>query len=256
MHLILTGATGLVGSGVLDAMIKMKDITKISIISRRPVAMADDAKDPRINVIIHKDFTNYPPSLLDQVKDATGCVWALGISQTEVSKEEYIKITKDYALAAAQAFQSLPSTPDLKPQPFNFIYVSGAGTTHNPGLFTSLFARVKGETELLLASMRASNPSFHALSVRPAGVDWTAHAAIKPYLSMSWLKTGVFTALLAPIRVLAPGQISPTEPLGKFLAECAAGKWEGKMTGPGFDQVGESGFTVVHNLGFRRLAGI
>jgi uncharacterized protein YbjT (DUF2867 family) len=87
MHLILTGATGLVGSGVLDAMIKMKDITKISIISRRPVPMADDAKDPRINVIIHKDFTNYPQSLLDQVKDATGCVWALGISQTEVSKE-------------------------------------------------------------------------------------------------------------------------------------------------------------------------
>lgn len=87
MHLILTGATGLVGSGVLDAMIKMKDITKISIISRRPVPMADDAKDPRINVIIHKDFTTYPPSLLDQVKDATGCVWALGISQTQVSKE-------------------------------------------------------------------------------------------------------------------------------------------------------------------------
>lgn len=87
MHLILTGATGLVGSGVLDAMIKMKDITKISIISRRPVPMADDVKDPRINVIIHKDFNSYPQSLLDQVKDATGCVWALGISQTQVSKE-------------------------------------------------------------------------------------------------------------------------------------------------------------------------
>jgi hypothetical protein len=87
MHLILTGATGLVGSGVLDAMIKTKDITKISILSRRPVQMAEDVKDPRINVIIHKDFTSYPPAVLDQLSDATGCVWALGISQMQVSKE-------------------------------------------------------------------------------------------------------------------------------------------------------------------------
>lgn len=88
MHLILTGATGLVGSGVLDAMIKMKDVTKISVISRRPVPMAEDAKDPKINVIIHKDFEKYDADLLSQVKGASGCVWALGISQTKVGKEQ------------------------------------------------------------------------------------------------------------------------------------------------------------------------
>lgn len=87
MHLILTGATGLVGSGVLDAMIKMKDLSKISILRRRPVPMAEAAKDPRINVIIHKDFEKYDAELLDKLKGANGCVWALGISQTAVSKE-------------------------------------------------------------------------------------------------------------------------------------------------------------------------
>jgi uncharacterized protein YbjT (DUF2867 family) len=87
MHLILTGATGLVGSAVLDAMIKTKDVTKISILSRRPVKMADDVKDPRINVIIHKNFEQYDKALLDSLKGATGCVWALGISQTQVGKE-------------------------------------------------------------------------------------------------------------------------------------------------------------------------
>ncbi|KUI65121.1 hypothetical protein VM1G_01137 [Cytospora mali] len=87
MHLILTGATGLVGSGVLDAMIKMKDISKIPILSRRPVAMAEEAKDPGINVIIHKDFANYDSELLDKLKGARGCVWALGISQTQVDSE-------------------------------------------------------------------------------------------------------------------------------------------------------------------------
>lgn len=49
--------------------------------------MAEDAKDPRINVILHQDFNEYDTNLLQQVKGATGCVWALGISQTQVSKE-------------------------------------------------------------------------------------------------------------------------------------------------------------------------
>lgn len=87
MHLILTGATGLVGSGVLDAMIKMKDITKISVLSRSPIPMAEAAKDPRINVIIHKDFEKYDADVLDKLKGANGAVWALGISQNKVSKE-------------------------------------------------------------------------------------------------------------------------------------------------------------------------
>lgn len=87
MHLILTGATGLVGSAVLDSMIKMKDVTKISVLSRRPIKMAEDVKDPRVNVIIHKDFEKYDADLLSQVSGANGCVWALGISQTQVGKE-------------------------------------------------------------------------------------------------------------------------------------------------------------------------
>ena len=86
MHLVLFGATGLVGSSVLHAMLKNKKITKISIVSRRPVQMAEDAHDSRVNVIIHQDFEQYGDGLLDQLKGATGCVWALGIAQSQVSK--------------------------------------------------------------------------------------------------------------------------------------------------------------------------
>jgi uncharacterized protein YbjT (DUF2867 family) len=85
MHLILTGATGLVGSSVLDAMLKSKEVTKISILSRRPVPLAE--KDARVNTIIHKDFTKYEPQVLDQLQGANGVVWALGISQLKVTKE-------------------------------------------------------------------------------------------------------------------------------------------------------------------------
>ncbi|KAI0429457.1 hypothetical protein F5Y09DRAFT_258963 [Xylaria sp. FL1042] len=250
MHLILTGATGLVGSGVLDAMIRMKDVTKISILSRRPVPMVEDAKDPRINVIIHKDFTKYDPAVLDQLKGARGCVWALGISQTQVSKEEYVKITKDYALAAGEAFLKLAHEDEA----FNFVYVSGGGATVEPSRFSPIYARVKGETEIALAELRKKNPLLHASSVRPAAVDGTAHKAIQQYIPTApLLYRTIAPFLLLPIRVGMPRAHSPTQPLGRFLTEMAMGK---HAVTPSRDvsMIGE--FPILENTAFRRLAGL
>lgn len=82
MHLILTGATGLVGAGVLHQMLVNSAVTKISILSRRPVAFAE-GKD-KVRVYIHKDFHSYPKEILDELRGAKGCVWALGVSQNDV----------------------------------------------------------------------------------------------------------------------------------------------------------------------------
>lgn len=85
MHVILTGATGLIGAGVLQHMLATPEITRVSILSRRPVALAEGHE--KAKVIIHKDFHTYDPSVLDEIKDANGCVWALGISQNDVDKQ-------------------------------------------------------------------------------------------------------------------------------------------------------------------------
>jgi uncharacterized protein YbjT (DUF2867 family) len=85
MHLILTGATGLIGASVLDNMLAQESISRISILSRRPVKMAEG--HAKAKVIIHTDFNNYDKVLLEDLKDAQGCVWALGVSQNAVSKE-------------------------------------------------------------------------------------------------------------------------------------------------------------------------
>lgn len=85
VHLILTGATGLIGSGVLQQMLSNEAVSRISILSRRPVKMAEGHED-RAKVIIHKDFKQYDQALLDELKDAQGCVWALGVSQNDVDK--------------------------------------------------------------------------------------------------------------------------------------------------------------------------
>ncbi|KAI0134820.1 putative nucleoside-diphosphate-sugar epimerase [Daldinia grandis] len=251
MHLILTGATGLVGSGVLDAMIKMKDVSKISVLSRRPVKMVEDIKDPRVHVILHKDFEKYDSELLSQLKGASGCVWALGISQTQVGPEEYVKITKDYTLAASEAFQKLGS----EKEPFNFVYVSGTGATTQPGRFSAIFARVKGETELALADMRKRNPSFHASSIRPAFIDAADHDAIKPYIPV---KTALYKAAYAllgpPMRYGAKTYWSPTQDLGRFLTEMAMGRYKDQFKANDIQLEGE--FPILENSAFRRLSGL
>ncbi|WYZ44932.1 hypothetical protein EsH8_VIII_000248 [Colletotrichum jinshuiense] len=254
MHLILTGATGLVGSSVLDAMIKMKDVTKISILSRRPIPMVENAKDPRINVIIHNDFEKYDSEVLDKLKGANGAVWALGISQTKVGKEEYVKITKDYALAAAKAFETLPPGEE----PFRFVYVSGEGATQKPGRFSAIFARVKGETETLLSELRAANPRLQTESVRPAFVDLANHDAIKPYAPNPGALLNLTNVFLGPpVRFLAPSFVSPTEVLGKFMTEMAMGKFDPELATGGRGIITlNGGLRVVENVGFRRLAGL
>lgn len=253
MHLILTGATGLVGSSVLDAMLKAKEVSKISILSRRPIKMAEDAHNPKVNVIIHNDFGRYEPAVLDQLKDAQGCVWALGISQTKVSKEDYVKITKDYTLVAAESFASLPSSSTERP--FRFVYVSGEGATQTPGRFSAIFARVKGETEQELAHLSDKYPTLQADSVRPAFVDAAAHADILPYIPDPGLlyKAGLLV-IAPPIRIGLPGSHSPTQMLGSFLTQMAAGSSSIDLQASGATRLGTS--WVVPNVAMRRAMGM
>lgn len=169
------------------------------------------------------------------------------------SFREYVKITKDFTLRAAEAFQTLGSDS----QPFNFVYVSGEGSTLEPGRLTPIFGRVKGETEKALAEMRRANPSFHASSIRPAFVDAAAHDAVKPYIPAVNFQMRAMVAVLGPpIRGFAKWGWSPTVPLGRFMTEMAMGRWEAQVAagGTGVERLGE--FPILGNVAFRRLAGL
>ncbi|ETS73655.1 hypothetical protein PFICI_14601 [Pestalotiopsis fici W106-1] len=214
--------------------------------------MAEDIKDPRVNIIIHKDFENYDAELLDKLKGARGCVWALGISQTQVGPEEYVKITKDFTLAAAKAFGTLGTAEE----PFHFVFVSGNGATTEPGRLTPIFGRVKGQTEVALAELRKANPALHALSTRPAFVDGHAHTAIHPYLPTRPFTLRLIDPILGPpIRWGLKSFHSPTEPLGRVLTELALGKHQSQFV-PAKDLQMIDQFPILENSVLRRLAGI
>ena len=165
---------------------------------------------------------------------------------------EYIHITKTMTLEAAQAFEQLKSDESDN---FKFVFVSGEGATSEPGRFTALFGRVKGETETALMEMEAKNPHFQTLIVRPAFVDPKDQQAIHPWIPQGSVLKRVGESTLGPvIRGLFKGMHSPTAPLGEFLAGLAVGSYDGKLKGEGVEMHGTS--VLVNNLGFRRVMNL
>ncbi|KIW09195.1 hypothetical protein, variant [Verruconis gallopava] len=214
-HLILTGATGLVGSAVLVNLIERptSEVSKVTVLSRREVPIIKD--NPRFETVILKSFTSYDSELLENLKGADGVIWAQGISITQVPRDEYLKITIDYPLCAAKAFASLSDN-------FKFVYVSGYGASTNPGMFTQPFGKIKGSAELQLLDLQTKLPTLKVYSARPCFVDPSHHSEIeealkdrrKPFAEK-------LVPALRPLLRLMPKYVSPTNELGKVLVDLA-----------------------------------
>ncbi|APA11954.1 hypothetical protein SS1G_05510 [Sclerotinia sclerotiorum 1980 UF-70] len=252
MHLILTGATGLVGSGILQTMLTNPSITKLSILSRNPVSLAETHPNhEKATVILHSDFKKYPENVLEQLKGADGCVWALGTSSSGVDREKYTEITQTYTLSAARAFSPLNS-----PKPFKFLYISGEGATTSPGILTPMFGVVKGQTEADLLALPAKEKDCENLkvyNVRPGAVDASAHEEIKEFIPqrkgmLRLMELGLFPV----VRMCSRNMYTPTKEFGKVVTELMLGDGE-KLEGSGV--VEGSGGRTLSNIGLRRLGG-
>lgn len=74
MKIILTGATGFAGGQALKACIAHPEINSIIVLSRRELS-PDLASSSEVKVIIHKDFSTYPDTLIQDLSGAQACVW-------------------------------------------------------------------------------------------------------------------------------------------------------------------------------------
>ena len=153
MKIIVTGATGLAGEELVRQAIADDNITSITAIVRKPMKLLS----AKLNTIIHNNFMDYS-GLEDLFKNCDTFFWCLGISQSQVSKAEYERITYDYTIAAASKIAEV--NPNLK-----FIFLSGAGADSSETSKT-LFARIKGKTENRLKSMTLNK----LFIVRPGGI--------------------------------------------------------------------------------------
>lgn len=154
MRLIVVGATGTSGGEVVRQALEDTDITEVIAIVRRPLGFSHQ----KLKIIEHQDYLHYS-SLMDVFKNADACAWCLGVSQTQVSREQLHIITYDFALAAAKAMRE--ANPNI-----TFLFQSGAGADSNE-TSSIPFEMEKGKTENALKTL-----GFKKLYiVRPAGIQ-------------------------------------------------------------------------------------
>jgi uncharacterized protein YbjT (DUF2867 family) len=134
MKTIITGATGMVGEGVLLKCLNHPDVEQVLVISRKPGGVSH----PKLREAIHTDFFNLQP-LEQQLVGFDACFFCLGVSSVGMSEEEYTHITHDLTLNVARLLAKL--NPKM-----TFCYVTGAGTDSS-GQGRIAWARVKGVTE-------------------------------------------------------------------------------------------------------------
>jgi hypothetical protein len=132
MNILLFGATGSVGNSVLDACLAAAVVLEVRTLTRRPL-MNTDAK---LRNIVHKDFLDYSTAQ-EAFRGIDACLFCLGTSVTQVSKDEYRNISYAMPLAAAQMLKS--RSPGAA-----FHYISGKGTTAHSSME---WARVKAQAE-------------------------------------------------------------------------------------------------------------
>jgi hypothetical protein len=131
---IITGATGMVGEGVLNQCLQHPDVESVLIINRKPSGFTH----PKLKEIIHADFFDLS-TIESQLSSYNACYFCLGISSVGMKEPEYYKTTYALTMHVAETLAKLNTD-------MTFCYVSGANTDSTEK-GSSMWARVKGKTE-------------------------------------------------------------------------------------------------------------
>ncbi|TDC02322.1 epimerase [Micromonospora fluostatini] len=203
MRIIVFGATGMVGQGVLEACLRDAAVAEVLVIGRSPTGRTH----PKLREVLHDDFTDFSP-IQDQLAGYDACFFCLGVSALGMSEQAYRAITVDFTMAAARAV--LAANPDLA-----FCYVSGAGTD-GTGKTRMMWARVKGEVENALLAL-----SPRAFMFRPAFILPLPGGKAKTTSYV--LLYRVVTPLYPALRRLAPRYVTTSLLLGQAMIQSARG---------------------------------
>jgi hypothetical protein len=134
MNVIVTGATGMVGEGVLHECLLHPGVTGVLVINRKSC----DVKHPKLKEILHSNFFDFS-SIRPGLTGYDACFFCLGVSSVGMKEDKYYHLTYDLTLHVASVLS------EQNPQ-MVFCYVSGAGTDSSEK-GRSMWARVKGKTE-------------------------------------------------------------------------------------------------------------
>lgn len=202
MKVILFGATGMVGQGVLRECLVDAGVTEVLVVGRSPTGV----QHAKLHEILHDSFTDFS-ALESRLAGYDACFFCLGVSSIGMDAERYRHLTYDVTMAAATTLARL--NPGLV-----FTYVTGRGTDSTER-GPVRWARVKGKTENDLLKM----PFKAAYMFRPAGIQPLHGVRSKT----GWVNAVyVVTApLLSYLARSAPKYMTTSEQLGRAMIKVA-----------------------------------
>ena len=203
MKVLLFGATGMVGQGVLRELLRADDVTAVVALVR---SAGQIPPHPKLRELVHTDFQDFSAAA-DAFSGVDACIFCLGVSAGGMSEADYTRLTFDVTVAAARAL--LQASPKA-----TFIYVSGAGTDSTEK-GRAMWARVKGRTENELLRMPfGAVCMFRPGLIRPMNGERSKTPAYRALYTFLGPTLGVF-------RALAPSLATTTEEVGRAMLTVA-----------------------------------
>ncbi|MFC4064696.1 NAD-dependent epimerase/dehydratase family protein [Actinoplanes subglobosus] len=201
MRVIVFGATGMVGQGVLRECLLAPDVTEVLVVTRG----ATGVEHPKLREVTLADFADLSP-IAGELTGYDACFYCLGVSSVGMDEAAYTRVSYDFPMAAARALA--PLGDDL-----TFVYVSGEGTDADSRL---MWSRVKARTEREIMETFRNGYAF-----RPGFIQPTHGVRSKT----GWYNTAytVIAPLVPLIRRVAPRFVTTTDEVGRAMLRAARG---------------------------------
>jgi uncharacterized protein YbjT (DUF2867 family) len=202
MRVIIFGATGMIGQGVLRECLLDPGVERVLAVGRS----ATGQEHEKLRELVQADLTDYS-RVGEEFSGYDACFFCLGASSAGMSEADYRRVTYDIAVAAARALVE-------KNASMTFIFVSGAGTD-GTGRSRTLWARVKGDAEnAILALPFKGKYAFRPALVRPMhGITSRTRSYRILYATLD--------PLFPLLRALFPRHVTTTENIARAMLRVA-----------------------------------
>ena len=200
MRILITGANGLVGQGVLQECLRDPAVTGVVALGRHPSGQSHS----KLTELICPDFSRLR-AVEEQLQPFDACLYCAGAPPLGTSEMEYRHVTLELTGNVARAMAR--HNPGM-----TLVYVSGAHANAQSRLMP---LRVKGETEEVLAALPIRTVMLRPGGIQPAHGERSPHAWMRPLYAVAAPLMGIGVRL-------APGVMTSTAHLGRALLALAA----------------------------------
>lgn len=170
MRILLTGATGLVGQGVLHECLRDPAVSQVVALVRHPTGRSH----PDYAEIVLADFGDLG-AIEDRLHPFDACLYCAGVLVPGMSEADYRHVTLELTLNVARTLARL--NPRM-----TFVYISGAGSDPGSRLMP---LRIKGETERALASLPIRTILLRPGIIRPVDGIRSPHPALALFYGLA-----------------------------------------------------------------------